>query len=94
MSILLISFSSKSTAPKAVLGAIEQQQRILELDENEKAIFGLKRWDWTIDEKQVLSYGNATAVVVGLCPAELWDADPAAAEGLWVSSSNVGAIML
>ena len=58
MSILLISFSSKSTAPKAVLGAIEQQQRILELDENEKAIFGLKRWDWTIDEKQVLSYGK------------------------------------
>ena len=57
MSILFISFSSIAIAPKAVLGAIEQQQMISELDENEKAIFGLKRWDWTIDEKQVLSYG-------------------------------------
>ena len=57
MSILSISFSSIAIAPMAVLGAIEQQQIISELDENEKAIFGLKRWDWTIDEKQVLSYG-------------------------------------
>ena len=43
MSILFISFSSIAIAPKAVLGAIEQQQMISELDENEKAIFGLKR---------------------------------------------------
>ena len=57
MSLLLISSSSIVIAPKAVLGAIEQQQMSTELDENEKAIFGLKRWDWTIDEKQVFSYG-------------------------------------